>query len=463
MRFSVVNIDTNRSGKDKIRLCFWLYLLLLIFEGAFRKWLLPGLSDIFLIVRDPVALYVMILGLEHNLVRNKIVYVLFIVSIVSFVLTLIWGHHDLFVAIYGVRILLLHIPCIFVFGNTLTKTDLLLIGKTLLRISVLMFFIILSQYFSSPTSWINRGVGGVGTSSFQGVGDYLRPSGTFSFTSGMAGFEMLVGIFLFSFLYVNHRLKKQLRFSRIELVIVTLTFIFSIILCLSRTIIFQTLLLFVLFLLYPCVFDRKVEKALYILMFTICVVLLLLQIDTFRIAYENLFLRFEQAAKVEGDVVDGTLGERFLGSFYRAFFNTQNYSGQEIPLFGFGLGIGTKVGEQILNIQSTGHSFAFAEEEWSRIICEMGLLQGGILLLFIRLLYPVYLVSIAMKYVWIRKNMFLFLSSVPFLLYFIKEQWAVPTNLGFTVVICSIFMVAYNQCYYKRSNKIRKRGILCKC
>jgi len=460
MRFSIVNIDTCRSSKDKIRLCFWIYLLLLIFEGAFRKWFLPGLSDIFLIIRDPVALYVIALGIEHNLVKNKVVYVLFLVSIISFVLTLILGHHNLFVAIYGLRIIMLHVPCIFIFGVSLTNVDLLLIGKTVLRISVLMFLIILVQYFSPPTAWINSGVGGVGTSTFQGVGEYHRPSGTFSFTSGMAGFEMLTAVFIFYFLYSNYRLKERFKVHVIEMSVFVITFLFSIILCLSRTVIFQTLLLFFMIILYPSLFEKKVSKSLYLIILTLVLAFILYQIDSFKIAYDNMLLRFEQASKVEGDVVDGTLGERFFGSFYRAFFNTQNFSGQEIPLFGFGLGIGTKVGEQILNIQSTGHSFAFAEEEWSRIICEMGLLQGGVLLLGIRLLYPIYLVSMAMKYIWVQKDVFLFLSSASFLLYFVKNQWAVPTNLGFTVVICSLFMVAYNQCRYKKNKNIHQTDIL---
>lgn len=40
----------------RLRQLFWLYFWLLIFEGALRKWLLPGLSNVLLLVRDPVAL-----------------------------------------------------------------------------------------------------------------------------------------------------------------------------------------------------------------------------------------------------------------------------------------------------------------------------------------------------------------------------------------------------------------------
>ena len=80
-------------------------------------------------------------------------------------------------------------------------------------------------------------------------------------------------------------------------------------------------------------------------------------------ALDNVFLRFESASTSEGDIIGGSLGNRYFGSFYRALFDTQNNTSQEIPFLGFGLGIGTKVGEQILGIHTAGHTFAFAEEE----------------------------------------------------------------------------------------------------
>lgn len=445
IRIQSINIDTSRSILDQIRLCFWAYLLLLIFEGAIRKWILPGLSDAFLVIRDPIVLYVFILSLKYKLLRNNIINILYAFSAISFILTLLLGHQNLFVATYGVRITLLHIPCIFIFGKALTREDIHLIGKCVLYISILMFLILLLQYFSPRSAWINRGVGGIGTAGFSGVAGYMRPSGTFSFTSGMAGFELLVSLFFFYYLYNNDRLSQVYRLNKIVLSIVAICFFFSIILCLSRSIIFQTLLMFVLMLLFPIIHNEKSNKVIYILLLIIGSFLVLYQFEIFKIAFDNVFLRFDQASKAEGDVIKGTLGDRYFGSFYRAFFETQNYSNQEIPFFGFGLGIGTKVGEAILQIKSVGHSFAFAEEEWSRYICEIGLLQGMLFLLGIRFIYPLYLAGKAIIYAFKNKDSFLFLSIAPFLLYYVKNQWATPSTLGFTVVLGGIFITAYNQ------------------
>jgi hypothetical protein len=40
----------------------WLYVILLIVEGAFRKWWLPSLANPLLIVRDPVLIAIYILA-----------------------------------------------------------------------------------------------------------------------------------------------------------------------------------------------------------------------------------------------------------------------------------------------------------------------------------------------------------------------------------------------------------------
>lgn len=54
------------SRRKSLRKLLWLYFWLLIFEGALRKWILPGLSSPLLLVRDPVALLALLwLSLIH--------------------------------------------------------------------------------------------------------------------------------------------------------------------------------------------------------------------------------------------------------------------------------------------------------------------------------------------------------------------------------------------------------------
>ena len=50
-----------------IKKLIWTYFLLLLFEGALRKWFLPGLSQGLLIVRDPIAIWIYFLAFQQNI------------------------------------------------------------------------------------------------------------------------------------------------------------------------------------------------------------------------------------------------------------------------------------------------------------------------------------------------------------------------------------------------------------
>ena len=56
----------RRSKMSLLKKLFWLYFLLLIFEGALRKWVVPGFSAPLLLVRDPVAILIIIEAYRTN-------------------------------------------------------------------------------------------------------------------------------------------------------------------------------------------------------------------------------------------------------------------------------------------------------------------------------------------------------------------------------------------------------------
>jgi hypothetical protein len=96
----------------RVRLCLWLYLVLVLLEGPLRKWLLPGLSTPLLLVRDPVALLAVVWG--WGLLRRSswapLWIALSVVALLGFAATLVFGHQDLPTAIYGVRVWLNPFP-----------------------------------------------------------------------------------------------------------------------------------------------------------------------------------------------------------------------------------------------------------------------------------------------------------------------------------------------------------------
>src|ERR1700724_4235232 len=55
-----------------VRIAIWVYMVLLIIEGALRKWTLPSLSDPLLLVRDPVVLATYYFAMRARIFPNNI-------------------------------------------------------------------------------------------------------------------------------------------------------------------------------------------------------------------------------------------------------------------------------------------------------------------------------------------------------------------------------------------------------
>ena len=62
MKENITDIEKFNS----IKIAIWLYFFLWIFEGALRKWVLPSLATPLLIVRDPIAIFIIIKPISLN-------------------------------------------------------------------------------------------------------------------------------------------------------------------------------------------------------------------------------------------------------------------------------------------------------------------------------------------------------------------------------------------------------------
>src|ERR1700710_807939 len=92
--------DDNKSLKNGI----WLYFFLLIFEGALRKWFLPGLATPLLVVRDPIAIWLIYQSWRRALFPST-VYLngMVIIGLISIYTAMFLGHGNLVIALYGAR------------------------------------------------------------------------------------------------------------------------------------------------------------------------------------------------------------------------------------------------------------------------------------------------------------------------------------------------------------------------
>lgn len=350
----------------------WLYIILFIFEGTLRKWIFPDLSTPLLLIREPIVVYLVYVALAEGWLRNNIyVHIFMFIGTLSFILSLLFGHHNVLVGLFGWRIYFFHFPFIVVASKILDIEDVVKIGRFLLYISIPMTLLIIMQFYSPQEAWINRGVGGATDLGFGGALGYFRPPGTFSFTSVYSGFQCIVCSFLAYYLLENKTLPAHLKINKWLLLAISICYILSIPYSMSRTVTFMTALICA-FSLLSSLKNRKH-------FFSMLGGFLILGVG-FYIAYSlNLFgdsldafsTRFENASETEGGL-QGTLGHRYIGGFINSLT-------MDVPFWGYGIGIGTNVGAALLK----GDMFTFfnAESGFGQIIGECGLLIGLIIIM----------------------------------------------------------------------------------
>jgi hypothetical protein len=409
----------------------WAYFLLLIFEGALRKWFLPFLATPLLIVRDPIALWVIITAFNKGILKNNsYINAILIFGFSSFLAAILLGHGNVAVALFGLRILVIHFPFMFAIGAIFTEDDVVKIGKITLWIAIPMAVLIGLQFYSPQSAWVNRGVGGdekgVG---FSGALGYFRPPGTFSFTNGNSLFFALTAMFIFYFLVNTDKVNKLL------LIGATIALIAAIPLSISRTLIFSTVgcAAFMLFAL-----SRKpqyVGKVVFGIVGVIILFVVVSQLSFFQKALEATIVRFTTANEGEGGLVEGVIGDRYFGGMISAISNSS-----QLPFFGYGLGMGTNVGAMLL---SGKMGFLVAEEEWARLIGEMGLLIG-LLTIILRLSFCLQISLLA--FYRLKYNDLLPWMTLSFALIAIPQgQWAQATSLGFSTVAGGLVLASLHK------------------
>lgn len=421
-----------RPAADPLRLLkrgLWAYFLLLIFEGALRKWVLPSLAAPLLVVRDPLALWLVLAAWRRGLLpATPYLGGMVLVGVISFFTALLVGHGSLPVAVYGARILLLHFPLIFVMGRVFDRADAERIGKAMLWIAIPMTVLIALQFYSPQSAWVNRGVGGdVEGAGFSGALGFFRPPGTFSFTNGNTQFYSLLGCFVFYF-WLNPK-----RINRVLLLAATAGLVAAVPFSISRTLLFQIIISLAFALFAASRRPRYLARAVPALVGGVFALALLSQTSLLRTPVEAFSTRIEAASNDEGGV-KGTLGDRYLGGMIGALTGAGS---TKIPFFGYGIGMGTNVGS---NLIAGGRGFLIAEEEWARLIGELGMLLGlTVILIRLGLMAKITLAS----YRQLAQGQFLAWLLISFgLLTLPQGQWGQPTGLGFSVLIGGLMLAA---------------------
>ncbi|OUJ71254.1 hypothetical protein BXP70_22235 [Hymenobacter crusticola] len=418
--------DPNRLLKKGI----WAYFLLLIFEGALRKWFLPGLASPLLLVRDPIAVWLIVMTWRRGLLpANPYLSGIVVVGVLGVFTAVFFGHGSLPVALYGARILLFHFPLMFVIGRLFDQEDVIRMGKALLWIAVPMTVLIALQFYSPQSAWVNRGVGGnMEGAGFSGSGDYFRPPGTFAFTNGLTLFYSLLAPFVLYF-WLNQR-----GINRLLLLTATVALLAAIPLSISRGLFFQVGTTLIFTVLAIARKPKYLGKMLAASIGTVVVLLILSKTSFFQTATEAFLARFETGSEHEGGL-QGTLGNRYLGGLLQPI-----YEAFQQPFFGHGIGMGTNVANSLLGMGDGSLYSVIPEGEWGRLVGELGPLMG-LTVIFIRLGLSLK-IALASYHRLALNDLLPWLLLSAGLLAVPQAQWAQPTSLGFSTLIGGLMLAA---------------------
>jgi len=404
----------------------WLYLLLLIFEGAIRRWILPSLSTPLLVVRDPIVIGLVLIAIQRGWLQSSVAILIMFLSTISFIATLLVGHQNLLTDIYGWRIYFFYVPFSFLVGKLLTMSNLLKIGRFILYLSIPMTLLIIIQFYSPQSAWVNRGVGGdLEGAGFSGALGYFRPPGTFSFTAGYVCYQLLVGCFLFYFLLMNALLPIKERIGSLYLGISVFCYIITIPFSISRTHFFQTIVL-LLFAFIGAFFREKSRTRLLLVSFIIFFFLIVfLNLNASAEGLSAFTDRFDSASQSEGGI-EGTLLDRYIGAIGRGLDDG-------FPFWGYGLGFGTNVGAKLLGYENMYSKFN-SDQEWTRVFGECGFLIG-ISIMFLRMYFSLWFFRVSWLVLKIKGNVLPWIFAPAIFITFAMGQFNATSNLGFAVLI----------------------------
>ena len=427
--------EANPRAFIHIKRLIWLYFFLLIFEGTFRKWILPQFSDVLLVVRDPVVLAIYFFAIKARVFpRNKYMLTLGIIAVLSWLVSLVVLEPYLslkpiiLVTGFGFRSNFLHLPLIFILGRVFDQEDVLKLGKWVLIGLIPMCVLLAVQFSAAPDSFINRTAGLGEAQQITAGGGKIRPPGTFSFVSGVIFYAALSAAFLLYGALTRGVYRNWLLLGGGFALVVTIAVSGSRSVLLAVLVVLASLLAIIAF--RPSAMNQFGRN----LLIAVVVLVVVVRLPVFQEGVQVLSDRFTAVAEAEEKSIASGLAARMFYGF------TEGISFlPKAPIAGYGLGIGTNGGAKFL----TGRTvFLLTEGEWGRIILESGPILGVAFLLW-RTILTFNLGVFSYRQLKGGEILPLMLYCAGFVS-LLNGQFGQPTNLGFSVFICGLSLAAAN-------------------
>jgi hypothetical protein len=440
---------TNQKVIKRLKWAIWLYFFLLIFEGVFRKWILPQYSDVLLVVRDPVALVIYMLAIKARLFpRNNYILSLGIIAILSWLVSLVVLEQYLslkpliLVTGFGFRSNFLHLPLIFVIGRALDAEDVKKLGRWILIGLIPMSLLLAVQFNADPDSFINRTAGLGETQQITAGGGKIRPPGTFSFVSGVIFYAALSAAYLLYGALTRGLYRNWLLFGAGFALVVTIG------VSGSRSVLLAVLVVLASLLVIISVRPGAVNQFGRNLLIVVVGLLVAVRLPVFNEGVQILSDRFTAVAEAEETTIAGGLLARTFSGFTEGFLLIPR-----APIGGYGLGIGTNGGAKFL----TGRAiFLLTEGEWGRVVLESGPILGLAYLAW-RTILTFNLGLFSFRQLKRGEILPIMLYCAGFLS-LLNGQFGQPTNLGFAVFVCGLCLAAGNTTAPAESEALPRPG-----
>lgn len=432
---ALAQIENPRRYDDRmpfLKKLFWAYFLLLIFEGALRKWILPQLSAPLLLVRDPIALLIIGEAFRTNKWPQKWSAV---TGVLAFGLLglcgvqMVAGNNPWIAAVYGLRSYLLPFPVAFIMGENLDAEDLRKFGICTLWLLLPETALDVAQYLAPMGSFLNAGAyEGAGQINY--VGAHARASGTFSYVAGAQSFAPLAAAFLLYGLVNEKITKKWLLWAA------SFALVISVPAMGSRTFVFELAAIVACAGVAALCGVSQFFKSLKIVVPFLAVFALASLLPFFSESSKSLNERFEEGNQIEGGArhsVVRVVAHRTTVPLLTMF--------EGIDFLSHPIGIGMGQGAAAVSTLLAGKAeFLAGESELDRAIFEFGPIPGTVFMLF-RLFLALMILKGAVSRAREGEPLALLLAPLMLsgFLFGILEQ---PTGQGFMVIIVAFSLAA---------------------
>ncbi|MFC5607407.1 hypothetical protein [Variovorax soli] len=361
--------SATASGMAKVRVSttgrlFISVMLILILEGAIRKWISNSATVPLVLLRDLLAAYVVVYAFTHGHFRRQRAILQVMVPWSACVLgwgllQLTLGESSFPVLLIGLRFWLLYLWFGLAAAAGMSERDYIAAVRVLMVLLLLMAPLVVLQRNSPPSAFINKSLDEDVESIFLVIADVVRTTGTFSFTSGFANFLSICTPFALGAL--------EARKPRMRHRVLALMMFGALVVCAlvsgSRAAVVYVGGTLVLYLLGNLVFAPLRRKGIALVAAVLIVVLAGSLAFIFQDAVEAIQQRFEIAAQSENFLV--RIASTFLGE--PGLLERSNW-------LGAGIGVGSNLAQYV----QTGARAVFipAETEAGRTLVEGGLVGG---------------------------------------------------------------------------------------